>query len=167
MTTIRRSLPVVLAAALLVVGLLGWWMQYDLHSNGSADNGAVIDSKATAEVQSAVSQSLGRVLTYDFQDPKTTQAAADSLLAGDARSEYDTLFASLQERAPGQKLMLTAQVQAVGVKELSGDKAKLLVFLDQSSQRAADDESSVSAAQLAVEAEKVKGVWKITGLKPL
>lgn len=167
MKTIRRSLPVVLAAALLVVGLLGWWMQYDLHRAGSADNAAVIDSKATAEVQSAVSQSLGRVLTYDFQDPKTTQTAADSLLAGDARSEYDTLFASLQERAPGQKLMLTAQVQAVGVKELKGDKAELLVFLDQSSQRAADDESSVSAAQLAVGAKKVDGVWKITSLKPL
>lgn len=167
MTTIRRSVPVVLAGALLVVGLLGWWMQYDLHRDGSADNAAVIDSKATAEVQSAVSQALGRVLTYDFQAPETTAKAADALLAGDARSEYDTLFASLQERAPGQKLMLTAQVQAVGVKELTGDKAELLVFLDQSSQRAADDESSVSAAQLAVEARKVDGVWKITGLEPL
>lgn len=167
MTMIRRSLPMLLAGALLVFGLLGWWMQYDLHRDGTADNAAVIDSKATAEVQSAVSQTLGRVLTYDFQDPDSTAKAADSLLSGDARSEYDTLFASLQERAPGQKLMLTAQVQAVGVKELKGDKAELLVFLDQSSQRADDDESSVSAAQLAVEARKVDGAWKVTKLKPL
>jgi Mce-associated membrane protein len=89
------------------------------------------------------------------------------VLAGKARTEYDTLFASLQQRAPGQQLQLTAQVQAIGVKELRGDKATLLVFLDQSSQRAADKESSVSAAQLSVTAEKKDGSWKITGLKPL
>jgi len=31
----------------------------------------------------------------------------------------------------------------------------------------AGDESSVSAAQLAVEAERVDGTWKVTDLEPL
>lgn len=166
MTTIRRTLPLAVAAMLLAVGLVGWWMTFDLRG-GASDNAAVVDSKATAQVQASVSQSLGRVLTYDFQDPSATESAADEVLAGDARSEYDTLFASLQQRAPGQQLRLTAQVQAIGVKTLSDDKATLLVFLDQSSQRAQDDQSSVSAAQLSVTAEKRGGSWKITGLKPL
>ena len=85
----------------------------------------------------------------------------------EAREEYDLLFASLEERAPGQKLLLTAQVQVAAVKELRGDTAKLLVFLDQASQRATDDESSVSAAQLAVDAERIDGTWRITGITPL
>jgi Mce-associated membrane protein len=167
MTTLRRTLPLAVAAVLLAVGLVGWWMWFDLRGDDASDNRAVIDAKQTAQVQASVSQALGRILTYDFQDPATTEAAADAVLAGKARTEYDTLFASLQQRAPGQQLQLTAQVQAIGVKELRGDKATLLVFLDQSSQRAADKESSVSAAQLSVTAEKKDGSWKITGLKPL
>lgn len=167
MTTIRRTVPVALAAVLLAVGLVGLWKTFELRGDDASDNGAVIHSKQTAQVQAAVTQALGRVLTYDFQDPATTEAAADALLSGKARSEYDTLFASLQQRAPGQQLKLTAQVQAVGVKQLRGDTATLLVFLDQSSQRAADSESSVSAAQLAVTAKKTGSTWKITALKPL
>ena len=166
-TLLRRAVPLALAAILLAVGLVGWWSWFDLRGDDPSDNGAIIDSKVTAQVQTSVSQALGRVLTYDYQDPATTEAAADDVLAGQARTEYDTLFASLQQRAPGQQLKLTAQVQAIGVKELRGDKATLLVFLDQSSQRAADQESSVSAAQLAVTAEKKGSTWKITGLKPL
>lgn len=164
---VRRVLPLALAVVLLAVGLVGWWMSYDLRGDDSATNGAVIDSKQTAQVQASVSQGLARVLTYDFADPGSTEAAADAVLSGKARSEYDTLFASLQERAPGQQLRLTAQVQAIGVKELRGDTATLLVFLDQSSQRASDSESSVSAAQLSVTATKQGSTWRITGLKPL
>jgi Mce-associated membrane protein len=112
-------------------------------------------------------QALVRVFSFDHSDPEPTQLAADELLAGEARAEYDVLFASLEERAPGQKLLLTAQVQVAAVKELRGDTAKLLVFLDQASQRATDDESSVSAAQLAVDAKRIDGTWRITGITPL
>lgn len=167
MTAVRRNLTLVLAAVLLVIGLLGWWMFVDLRSAASSDNAAIVDTKTTAEVQASVSQSLTRVLTYDHADPKATSSAADAVLAGAARKEYDTLFASLQERAPGQKLMLTAQVQVAAVKHLEGDSAKLLVFLDQSSRRAGDKEASVSAAQIAVSAKKAGGTWKVTSLKPL
>jgi Mce-associated membrane protein len=166
-TVLRRALPLTLAAILFAVGFAGWALWFELRGDDPSDNGAVVDSKTTAQVQASVSQALGRVLTYDFQDPATTEAAADAVLAGKARKEYDTLFASLQQRAPGQQLTLTAQVQAIGVKQLHGDKAQLLVFLDQSSQRATDQESSVSAAQLSVTAEKKGSTWKITGLKPL
>ncbi|MGJ9412637.1 hypothetical protein ACHAAC_07985 [Aeromicrobium sp. CF4.19] len=163
----RSAVVLVLAAVLVAVGLVGWWLAWDVRSSAAAENLAVVDSTATTTVQSEVSQALTTVLTYDFTNPEATEGAADTLLAGDAREEYDTLFASLQERAPDQELVLTAQVQAVAVKTLDADSAELLVFLDQSSQRADDDEASVSAAQLAVEAERVDGSWRITGLEPL
>lgn len=167
MTVIRRSWVVALAGVLLVVGLLGWWMAHDLTSATAAQNKALTDSTATAKVQAEISRALVQVLSYDYTNPAPTEAAAESALSGAAREEYDTLFKSLQERAPGQKLILTAQVQAVGVKELNDDSAKVLVFLDQSSQRADDKEASVSAAQIAVSAKKLKGSWRITKLDPL
>ena len=58
-------------------------------------------------------------------------------------------------------------MQVAAVKTLDADSAELLVFLDQASQRSTDKESSISAAQLNVEAAKVDGTWKVTGLDPL
>lgn len=167
MTRTRSIIVFLLAAALVATGLLGAFLAWQIRSSDAAGNLAVVDADATAEVQAEVSQALGAVLTYNYEDPAPTQAAAEALLSGDAREEYDTLFASLQERAPDQELVLTAQVQAVAVKTLDEDSAELLVFLDQSSQRADDDEASVSAAQLAVEAERGSDGWVITGLEPL
>jgi Mce-associated membrane protein len=172
MTTIRRTslvstLVVVLAGIMLVVGATGWWMARDAQVDSPTDNLAVIDAKATAEVQSEVSRGLTQVLSYDYADPARTTSALDAVLTGAARKQYDTLFAALQERAPGQQLVLTAEVQGAAVENLTADSAKLLVFLDQSSQRSDDKEASVSAAQLAITAKKVKGAWLITRLKPL
>lgn len=164
---VRTWLPLLAAAVLVAVGAVGWVKTVDLRSSDSADNLAVVDASATARVQSEVSQALTQVLTYSYENPQVTEDAADALLAGDARTEYDTLFAELERRAPDQELVLSAQVQVAAVKELSGDEAELLVFLDQSSQRAADDEASVSAAQLSIDAERIDGTWKITGLTPL
>lgn len=167
MTIIRKSWVIALAGVLLVVGALGWWMSHDLTSTSAAQNKALTDSTATAKVQAEVSRALSSVLSYDYAQPKVTEAAADAVLSGAARKEYATLFKSLEERAPGQKLVLTAQVQSIGVKELHGDTAKMLVFLDQSSQRANDKEASISAAQIAVTAKRIKGAWKVTKLDPL
>jgi len=167
MRTFRSLALVVVAALCLAVGGFGWWQYIDATTSSAAANHAVVDEKATSAVQSEVSQALERVLTYDHADPQTTKAAADRVLSGAARTEYDTLFADLQKQAPGQKLVLTAQVQAVGVKELTDRHAELLVFIDQSSRRAGEDQASVSAAQLAITARKSGGSWKITELKPL
>jgi Mce-associated membrane protein len=167
MTMIRKNLAFVIAGVLLVVGAACWWMAIDPAGSSAADNHALVDETATAQVQSDVSRGLTQVLSYDYADPARTTSTLDAVLAGSARKQYDTLFASLQQRAPGQQLVLTAEVQGAAVKELTDDRAKLLVFLDQSSRRADDKEASVSAAQLAVTAKKIKGAWLITGLKPL
>jgi Mce-associated membrane protein len=158
---------VAVIAAMLAVGAVGWWMSFDLRSTSAALNGAIIDAKTTAQVQAEVSKGLTEVLSYDYADPGRTTSVLDSVLKGDARKEYDTLFAALQKNAPGQQLVLTATVQGAAVRELEGDTAKLLVFLDQSSQRATDKEASVSAAQLSVTARRTNGAWLITKLKPL
>ena len=167
MTLVRKHAITVVVAVMLIVGLLGWWMSIDARSASAAQNHAVVDATATAKVKNDVSVALAKVLSYDYNDPARTQKAAEELLSGKARTEYDTLYASLEERAPGQKLFLTAQVEAAGVKELTDNSAKLLVFLDQSSQRATDEEATVAAAQIAVTAKKINGTWKITELKTL
>lgn len=164
---LRRVGVPALAAVLVAVGLVGWWAAYDARTAPAVQNLAVQDATATAEVSEAVSRALVSVLSYDHADPAASDAAADRVLTGAARTEYDQLVATLHEKAPGQQLVLTAEVQAVGVKELSEDSAELLVLLDQSSQRVDDQEASISAAQLAVTAHRTGGRWQITALTPL
>jgi len=166
-TTTKRWIGITLAALLLALGIFGWWRYIDLNS-GAGGNHAISNAKATGQVQSAVAQGLERVLSYDYQQPEATKQAAAAVLTGDASKEYDRLFGDLQDKAPDQKLVLTARVSAAGVVELTADEATLLVFVDQSSRRAKDKNASVSAAQLSVTASKdSKGTWTITGLKPL
>lgn len=166
-TTLRRNGALVVAGVLTVAALAFFGWAYVQQNTDHVGNHAVVDVDATSEVQTEVSQALVRVFSYDHADPAPTLQAADELLAGQARDEYDTLFAGLEEEAPDQQLLLTAQVQIAAVKELSDDRASLLVFVDQASQRASDDESSISAAQLFVDAELVDGTWKVTGLETL
>lgn len=156
-----------LATVVLAAGLFTWWQAHDLKTSPAAANHALADGAATAEVQNQVSQALTAVLSYDYARPAKSKAVADDLLRGDARKEYATLVESLRKKAPDQKLVLTAQVQVSGVKELHDGTAELLVFLDQTSRRKGDNETSVSAAQLSVTAEKMAGHWRITGLEPL
>lgn len=162
-----RGLVVGLAVALLVVAAVLVWQTQTLKTDPALENRAMLDKSIQEGMVADVSRGLTQVLSYDYSQPDATRAFADQVLEGQAREEYDTLFASLQERAPGQKLTLTAQVQVAGVEELSDDKATLLVFVDQKSLRKKDQEASVSAAQLAVTAERSGDTWVITGLKPL
>ncbi|MFW6775910.1 hypothetical protein ACOACO_16615 [Nocardioides sp. CPCC 205120] len=164
---VRRGAPWVVAAALAAFGVVGLVQADEVRSTPSAENTALVDAPTTAEVQAALTQGLGKVLSYDHATPEATTAAADALLTGAAREEFDTLYAGLAERAPDQELVLSARVQSVAVRELTGDTARALVFLDQTSTRATDEESTVSAAQLAVVAERDGSTWTITELTPL
>jgi Mce-associated membrane protein len=166
-TRARILAPLVLAAVIIAVGAFGAFRAYELRTTPAAQNEAVVDASTTAEVQAFISQGLVQVLTYDFANPDATTSAAEQVLAGDARKEYDQLFDDLAARAPGQQLVLNARVQSVAVTELDGDTAEALVFLDQTSQRATDQEATISAAQLSITATRDGGTWTITGLDTL
>jgi len=167
MRVVRRHWPLVVAVLLLAGAAVAFWQADRERNTDNVGNHAVVDAAATGEVQSAVASALVRVFSYDYNNPEPTQQAADDLLAGQAREQYDVLFAALEDKAPGQQLVLTAQVQVAAVQQLSDRAATLLVFLDQASQRASDQESAVSAAQLSVRAAKSGGDWRITGIEPL
>ncbi|WP_244931822.1 hypothetical protein [Nocardioides sp. W7] len=160
---VSLGIAVMLFAVAAILGV----QARSLSQDPALDNRAQLDETGQAGVVTVVTRGLTQVLSYDYTQPDATRAFADQVLSGQAREQYDTLFASLSERAPGQQLMLSVVVQATGVRELTTDKATLLVFLDQTSARADDEEKSVSAAQLSVTAEREGRSWVITGLQPL
>lgn len=167
----RRAirLPAVLIAiAVLLAGTGGWltWQTVQVRSAGSAENLALVDPAATAEVTAAVTTALNRVFSYSYDKTEVTERAAAESLRGKALDTYRQLFAEVRELAPQQKLVLTTRVVSSAVQELTADRATLLVFLDQSATRADRNTTSAAAAQLSITAEREGDTWVITRLQP-
>ncbi|MGX7824260.1 hypothetical protein ACTG9Q_04140 [Actinokineospora sp. 24-640] len=159
------NLAVALAVSALLFAALGLWFkgQGDRLAEGfDRSNAAFVEAAATAEVKTKIISALERALSYDYRDLDRTAAAVDEVLAGKAICEYEAMFGQLKELAPAQKLVHTTIVRELGVRHLSEDRAEALVFIDQTSTRVEDEQSTASGAQLTVSAERVGGTWKIT-----
>ncbi|WP_235737984.1 hypothetical protein [Nocardioides alcanivorans] len=167
MSRLRQHFVLVAAVVLLIVGGAFWLRAHQLDNPPALDNQAMVDGAGTEQVRTEVAYALTAVFSYDHANPAAAQEAADTYLADRAREEYDVLLASLLEQAPGQELVLSATVQDVGVNELRDDEATAVAFLDQRSERAGDEEATVSAAQLNVTARRIGGAWLIVDFEVL
>lgn len=157
-----------LAVTVALGGLGGWWFveASAARSAPAAQNRALVDTGATAEVSASVTSSLNRIFSYSYDKPEVTEQAAAQVLRGPALDAYNRLFAQVREVAPQQKLVLTTRVVHSAVQSLTGDRAQLLVFLDQSATRADNNATNAGAAQLSVTAEREGDRWLIIDLTP-
>lgn len=162
-------LAVLMVVAAVGLGGLGTWFTLEARqarSTAAAANTALVDTGATAEVSAAITNSLNRIFSYSYDKPDATEKAASEALRGPALDTYHRLFAQVRELAPQQKIVLTTRVVHIAVQSLTGDRAQLLVFLDQSATRADNNTTSTGAAQLSVTAEKQGDSWVIIDLTP-
>lgn len=165
----RRTLTAFFAAAAVVLAGLGGWFLFEANSlrdSSSTANTALVDTGRTAEVSAAVSNALNQVFSYSYDKTEVTEQAAADLLRGTALDTYDKLFVQVREQATAQKLVLTTRVVSSAVQYLKGDRARLLVFLDQSATRADADTTNAAAAQLSVTVKLEGDRWVITDLEP-
>ena len=167
----RRThrLAVLLVVAAVAVGGLGAWFVTEAaatRSSAASRNTALVDTGTTAEVSAAVTNSLNKVFSYSYDKPEVTERAAAEALRGPALDTYDRLFAQVRELAPQQKIVLTTRVVHLAVQSITGQRAQLLVFLDQSATRADNNTTSTGAAQLSVTAERDGDTWVIIDLTP-
>ncbi|MQA61766.1 MAG: hypothetical protein GEU86_09780 [Actinophytocola sp.] len=139
---------------------------HELRSTPSAANAALADPEATEEVIERVSAGLKAVFSYDYTNLARTERAVGLALTGSAASEYRTEFEAAAKRAKREKLVRTSSVRSIGVRELSAERAELLVFLDQQTLRTKGAPAS-STATLDVTAHRVDGTWRIAAITSL
>ncbi|MET9000470.1 hypothetical protein [Amycolatopsis sp. Hca4] len=161
----RRRAMVVLAVVAVVMAGLAVWFTLEARATNDvvAHNSALSDVAGTADAGKQVSAALGTVFSYRYDDPAKSEQAAKDVLTGPALAQYEQLFGQVRKLATEQKLVVTSTAVASGVKLLDGDRAALLVFLDQTGTRG-DGQRSTGAAQLSVTAERVGGKWRVTGM---
>ena len=127
---------------------------------------ALLDVGATAEVSGQVRDAVERVFSYDFARLDDNERAAAAVVTGPFALDYHHQFTRVRELAPGQQAVVVATVPALAVKVLDGDRAIVVVFIDQQANRGGQVQPLVAAGRLRVTAQRVTGSWKIADVEP-
>jgi Mce-associated membrane protein len=155
---------VALVAAVVITVVLGAWFRNEaneLSGSAAASNEALVDAAATAEVSTQVSEAVRRVYSYDFARLADNERAANQVVTGAFVEVFRQQFARVRELAPGQQAVVVATVPALAVKSIDGDRATVLVFLDQQAQQVGNDKPLMATGRLSITALRVDGSWKI------
>ncbi|WP_410596062.1 hypothetical protein [Amycolatopsis sp. lyj-23] len=162
--------PYLVAGALVLVALVLGGLAFWFHSKAqeitsATSNTALLDVAKTAQVKDAVSKAAESLFSYDFNNIKKTEDAANDLLANDdVKAKYNSLMGEVKRLAPQQKMIVTCKVTRAAVIMLNGDLAKVMVFVDQTSTRTDTKKTTAGTAQLHLNAQLQGDKWKITDM---
>jgi Mce-associated membrane protein len=157
----------IVGAVTVILGGFGIWATAhaaSLRSQSAQQNTALVDPAATGAVRAQIDSAVQTIFSYSYASTGATRQAAQRLLTGQAIRQYDSLFALVQQQAPAQKLVVTTTVTNSGVELLTGDQARVLIFVDQQDTRAGTTQTSYGGAMLAVTAVRQGGRWKIENI---
>ncbi|MCP2095232.1 Mce-associated membrane protein [Actinosynnema pretiosum] len=160
----RRSwrLPAALVLLSALLAALGAWFQTS--APRATHDRALVDAAATAEVDGQVRSAIERAFSYDFADAGAAERAAGEVLVGRAKCQHEVISGPVRELAPEQKLVVTVKAVTSGVTSLDGDRATVLLFLDQVTTRTTDNRSGGGVAMMRVGARKEGDRWLVDGL---
>ncbi|WP_145502202.1 hypothetical protein [Streptomyces sp. CFMR 7] len=162
------TLPALLCVLTVLLGAFAAWAfgsAAALRDEPARQNTALTDIARTSEVKGRIGEAVGAVFSYDYASPARADRAAETHLTGRAVQQHKDMLAEVREQGEKQKLVLTTTVTASGVEYLDGDRARLLVFADQSNTRTGkDEETTYAAAMFAVDAVRRGDTWRIAAI---
>lgn len=153
-----RSVPgwllagLAIVAAGLVAATLWMWI-----AGGTADG----DDSAAREAQVAAERAVVPVLSYDYQTLAEDQKAAQALMTGSYRKEYDKLFTVLEDNAPQTQTKVTASVVASGIVRATAERVQVLVFVDRPTTNKLSADPVVYKDQVTLSMQLVDGEWLV------
>lgn len=160
---------VALIAAVVIAVVLGAWFRNEanqLAGSAAASNDALVNAAATAQVSAQVSAAVQRVYSYDFERLDDNERAAAEVVTGSFVEAFRQQFGLIREHAPAQQAVVVATVPALAVKTIEGDRAVVLVFLDQEARQVGKDKPLMATGRLSITAQRVDGSWKIADALP-
>ncbi|MFF7095625.1 hypothetical protein ACFY9A_24995 [Streptomyces rubradiris] len=167
----RTTLALLCALTLLLGGFAGWAhaKAEALRDDPALRNTALTDLARTSEIKGQTAKAVDRLFSYDHTDPGALRKAAGDLLTGKAVAQHRALLADVRERADAQKAVITTTVTDSAVERVDGDRARVLVYADQSSvstsgTRGKQDEGVYAGAMLAVDVVLRDGRWLVSGI---
>ncbi|CAM5270469.1 hypothetical protein [Streptomyces fumanus] len=166
-----RALVALCLLTLLLGGFAGWAHSRAeaLRDTPAARDTALSDTARTSQIKGQTTKAVAALFSYDHADPEALDRAAGQWLTGPAVAEHRKLFGAIRTRAAQQKAVITTTVTDSAVERIEGDRARVLVYADQSSvstagDKKADDDGTYAGAMLALDLERHKGRWLVSGI---
>ncbi|GAA4706273.1 hypothetical protein GCM10023215_53100 [Pseudonocardia yuanmonensis] len=160
-TTILAGVTVVALALAALAGVSWWTMRH----TPAAQNTALVDVAATTQVSQQLGDAVKTVYSYDYTRLDQNEAAAREVITPAFGQQFDALFGEVRKLALEQQAVVTATISQSAVESITGDRAVLVVFLDQQATRAAAGDQAgqqvAAAGRLTVTGQLVDGTWKI------
>ena len=119
------------------------------------------DDTAARDAQVAAERAVVPVLSYDYEHLDEDKRAAQAVMTGRYREEYDKLFTVLEENAPQTQTKVTASVVASGLVRASADRVQVLVFVDRPTTNKLNAEPTVYKDQVTLSMQLVDGEWLV------
>ncbi|MEU6842330.1 hypothetical protein ABZ930_10720 [Streptomyces sp. NPDC046716] len=166
----RRLLAALCLLTLLLGAFAGWAhaRSHALTDTAAAQNTALTDAARTSEVKGQAEKAVNALFSYDYANPKTAEKAAADLLTGKAVGQHRTLLAPVLAQAQEQKTVVTTTVTDSAVERIDGDRARVLVYADQSSTstaaKAKDAAGNYAGAMLALDLVHRDGRWLVSAI---
>ncbi|MFD6834878.1 hypothetical protein ACWGSE_11125 [Streptomyces diastaticus] len=169
------ALAVLCLLTLVLGGFAGWAhaRAAALDGDPARQNTALTDLARTSEIKGQTGRAVAALFSYDHADPAAFDRAARTLLTGKAVEQHAALLGEAAERADAQKAVITTTVTDSAVERIDGDRARVLVYADQSSvstaggdaeKDEAGDEGVYAGAMFAVDVVHRDGRWLVSSL---
>ncbi|MFD4375791.1 hypothetical protein [Streptomyces sp. NPDC058486] len=180
----RTSLLVLCVLTLLLGGFAGWAHSRagELRDDPARGNTALTDPARTSEIKGQTAEAVAALFSYDHTDTAAFDRAGKALLTGKAVEQHRALFAGVLAQAAAQKSVITTTVTDSAVERIDGDRARVLVYADQSSvstagpakpkpkagqqqpKAQAQDQGVYAGAMFAVDVVHRDGTWLVEGI---
>ncbi|QIK76714.1 hypothetical protein [Nocardioides piscis] len=164
------ALAAVLTA--LVVGLAvftGFQVQdaLDPPQGVAADTGQVTDEDSRTALLVAASDLSQRVLSYHHDTFDQDIEVATARMTPEFREEYDSAMDAVRANTDRNKISQEATAVASSIISSTGEKAKVLVFVNQETSSARTQANQLVRNRLVIDLERVDGDWAIAGVNAL
>ncbi|WP_435971541.1 hypothetical protein [Streptomyces sp. Qhu_M48] len=177
----RHVVPLVVLCVLtlLLGGFAGWASSRagELRDEPARGNTALTDLARTSEIKGQTAAAVAALFSYDHADTAPFERAGKTLLTGKAVAQHRTLLGGVLAQAARQKTVITTTVTDSAVERIDGDRARVLVYADQSSvstagtggtggaqKPKAQDQGVYAGAMFAVDVVHRDGRWLVENI---
>ena len=172
MTTHTRTalglVVLVLAAAVVLLWLVQAGGQSVTAVTSADSDGAAVASVAVKDEVTAVAEEAAtRVYSYSWKTLEEDRVAARALLTGDMLAQYDRTMAGVATASVRDRTVVSADVVGSALVSATTSYARVLVFVNQSTDGDDLDEPTLDLDRVLVTLVRARGEWSVSELDAL
>jgi hypothetical protein len=165
----RLTLVLAVLVALAAVGVGTLWWRAEQGSSTVAPGGVLVGDDARTEVLVSAADLAQRTLSYDYKTLANDMEVARARMTPAFRKQYDTTMAQVKDNTTKNKIVLQAVAVSSAIIDATEHKAKVLVFLNQTTTAGTGKGANQQQNQnsLVVTLTRGDGDWDISKLTAL